>query len=104
MDHRTSELLIRFGEAIDGIRIDVSDIRMELLDVKRELSDINTRLDALITSSSTTHEAMADLKMSTDKINAHVDFVNTVYDHVRRPLSAVLGKALSPSNSITHIE
>lgn len=106
MDYRTSELLTRFGEAIDGIRTDVSDIRMELLDVKRELSDINTRLDALVSCLSTTNDTMADLKMSAEKIDAHVDFVNTMYDHVRRPLSAVLGKTLNPSatSSITHIQ
>lgn len=103
MNHSTDELLNRIG-------LSIAEIRMDILDVKRELSDINTRLDALIASTSSTRqvvddvgETICDLKLSTDKMSAHVDFVNTMYDHVRRPLSAVLGRTLSPqpSSSIT---
>ena len=106
MDYRTLEILNRFQELI-------ADIRTEIIDVKRELSDINTRLDVILNHVCINSEKMGnvdsvinDLKSSTDKMNTHIDFVNGVYEHVKNPLSLVLGRKLQSSSQgvITYIE
>ena len=103
MDYRTLQILEQYNNVI-------ADIRTEILDVKRELSDINSRLDSIIACMSTNSEKVGSvsdtvqgLKVSTDKMSSHIDFVNNIYEHVRNPLSMLTGQPLSPPE-ITFIQ
>lgn len=71
-------------EDIKLLKSDLSDIKSDLVTIKQDLKYLIYKLDKVDKNSETYME-------TADKVSNHIDFVDNVYNNIRRPLNTICG-------------
>ena len=57
------------------------------------MTDINEKLDSIIIRMDTLHDQIIQIRENNDKMNRHIDFVNSVFNIVRIPFFSIMNLA-----------
>lgn len=66
------------------------DTEKEIKEINNRLNDIDVKLEKILSSLQIIESSFSDVESATKNMDDHINFVNGVYDQVKRPFTTLM--------------